>query len=326
MNDELYICIPQNKVLRIAHMADIHFGIEGKDWHNDKVLRTKKYIEYIVKTENPDLIVCSGDNILATGTTGLKEFIDFMDTFKTPWMFVYGNHDAESWQKGFMKVDLNEYLKKSNSKYLIYNEGYVEYGCENRYGNYTVNIYNENKTKLLGAIIIFDSGTYDYDERKYQAITKGQINWYEAQIDRLQDVYEKQSNNQYEVIPTIVFAHIQLPEFYEAYNKAIENNGASFVIKQVLLENEIEDIRTGAPYCDAGLFDVMTRKRSTKAYLVGHAHTLLYQVEMDGIVLGFGPQTGFSKLFVNNDDPRKTYIYDLNEDFTFKTHISDELV
>ena len=47
------------------------------------------------------------------------------------------------------------------TNYLLYKEGYIETTSENRYGNFSVNIYNSNKDKLLGAFIILDAGEYD---------------------------------------------------------------------------------------------------------------------------------------------------------------------
>ena len=325
--NELYITIPENKELKVVQFADIHFGIEGKDWHNDKVDRTKLYMDYVIETEKPDLIVCSGDNILSTGTSGLNSFIKYMDKYETPWVFVYGNHDAESSQLNYKKSDLSNYLSNSDSEYLLYKEGYVEEGKENRYGNFSINIYNSSKTKLLGAFIILDSGEHDYSIGEYQYITEGQIDWYKSEIDRLQDLYNANpGDNQYEIIPTIVFTHIQLPEFKTAYVKALNNDGATFIIEQQLSESDIDGIGTGGPSVNSGFYDVLVEKGSTKAYFVGHQHTLYFQVEMDGIILGFGPQTGFSKLFTGNDKPRKTHCYYFKEDLTFETKCIDEIV
>lgn len=322
---ELEICIPEDRPLRVAQFADIHFGVEGKNWHNDKVQRTKDYIEYIVETQNPDLIVCSGDNILSTGVNGINEFISYMEQFETPWLWAYGNHDAENVQVNYRKSDLSKTLVEADTKYLLYEEGYIE-EAENRYGNYSVKIYNSNKDKLLGAFIVLDSGEHDYSKGEYQYITPGQINWYKNEIDKLQEIYLTQSDNQYEIIPTIVFAHIQLPEFRTAYEKAVKNDGAEFVIEQELSQTDIEEIGSGGPVVNSGFYDVLVEKGSTKAYFVGHAHTFLFQVKMNGIVLGFAPQTGFSKLFANNDDPRKTYIYNFSEDLTFTTDCCNEIV
>ena len=71
---------------------------------------------------------------------------------------------------------------------------------------------------------------------------------------------------------------------------------------------------------------MLVEKGSTKAYFVGHAHTFYFQVKYKGIILGFGPQTGFSKLFENNEAPRKTYLYTYSEDLTFETKTCNEIV
>jgi predicted MPP superfamily phosphohydrolase len=97
-------------------------------------------MDYIVETAKPDLIVCSGDNILTTGINGLKEFVEKMDSYKIPWTFIYGNHDAESSSKNYKKADLYKYLDECDSDYLLYESGYVEATSENRYGNYTVSV------------------------------------------------------------------------------------------------------------------------------------------------------------------------------------------
>ena len=321
-NEELFICIPENKELKVLQMADIHFGVEGKDWHNDKVERTKLYMDYLVETEKPDLIVCSGDNILQTGTKGINEFITLIEKYEIPWIWVYGNHDSESEATNYRKVDLSNALVNADTKYLLYKHGYVEDGYEDRYGNFSISIYNPTKEKLLGAFIIFDSGEFDYSKNYYQTITPGQIDWYKTEIDKLQEQYVTQTDNKYEVIPTVVFSHIQIPEFITAFEKAQKNDGAKFIIEQDVTVNDIE----GGPTINNGLFDVLVEKGSTKAYFVGHAHTLYFQVEMNGIVLGFGPQTGFSKLFANNDAPRKTHLYTFKDDLTFTTKQCIEIV
>ena len=192
--DGLCVYMPENKKLKVLQLADIHFGIEGKDWHNDKVDRTKEYINSLINEEKPDFIVCSGDNILGTGTNGLIQFIEMMESYKIPWTWVYGNHDAEN----FNKASLSETLVKTKTEYLLYEHGYMEPGTKNRFGNFSIKVYNHTKDKLLGAFIILDSGEHNYSIGEYQAITPGQIEWYKNEIDSLQAIYANQENNEYE--------------------------------------------------------------------------------------------------------------------------------
>lgn len=310
----LAVYMPEGRPIRIAQFADLHFGVEGNSYHNDKTERTKAYMQYIVDTEKPDLIVCSGDNILSTGVEKLKEFVDLMESYEIPWTFIYGNHDAEGTSAGYSKKDLSEYLDSCGAKHLLYNSGYVETNS-NRYGNFSVSVLNSDGTKLIGAIILMDGGTYDGAVSSYESITEGQISWYNSEIDKLNALYTGEGT-----MPSVVFSHIQLPEYYTAYKAALSGSDANFVIEQEMSSQYIESIRTGGPTnVNTGFFSAMKEKGSTVAFFCGHAHLFDFQVEYDGIVLGFGPQTGFSTLFDNNDMPRKTYIYCFDEDFGFTT-------
>ncbi len=308
--EQLYINMPEGRELRVAQFADLHFGVEGETYHNSDEARTKEFMRYIVESEKPDLIVCSGDNIMNSGVSGVEEFIRLMDSYKTPWIFIFGNHDAEVTAPGYRKSDVSAALKRSKSKYLLYNEGYIEGGDENRYGNFSVIIKDSEGEKILGALILFDSGTYSNEKEAYQTITKGQVDWYKKEITALNDLYLKQEDNPCDTVPTIAFSHMQLPEFSIAYGKAERGEGAEFVIKSRGFSFESEKL-------SPSLFDAFVEMGSTKACFVGHFHVMKYQVKMDGVVLGFGPQTGFSHSGYHS--PRSTYVYSISEDFSFTT-------
>lgn len=339
-NGVLYV--PSERQLKVAQFADAHFGVEGNNWHNDKIDRTKEYMYYFVEENKPDLIVCSGDNVIGTGivsknhdTYDLTEFVEFMESLQIPWTFMYGNHDAESKSKAEYSQFLLDCIANGTTKYLIYKEDYVEkadptYSSsdEGRYGNFTIPVYDiDDKDKLLGAYIFFDAGTYLYDLGRYQTITKGQVDWYVNEITRLNELYQGEGT-----VPTIVFSHIQLPEHAIAYNKAFYKNeeGYEFVIRQDEIASDFKDsaVASQSVTSDSGLFNKMVELGSTKAVLVGHAHSYYFQVMSHGILLGYAPQCGFSKLFETNDDPRLSYMYNVNTDFTFTTtnYVEDEYV
>lgn len=315
----LAVYMPADRPLKIAQFADLHFGTEGNAYHNDKVDRTHKYMQDIVDTQSPDLIVCSGDNIMSLGTEKLAEFVELMESYKTPWTFIYGNHDAEGVAAGFTKKDLSDYLDTCDTQYLLYNSGYIDTDG-NRYGNFSISVLNSDGTKMLGAIILLDSGTYDGSINSYQSITEGQIAWYGTEIDKLGALYKGEG-----VMPSIVFAHIQLPEYYDAYKAALNGNGAEFIIRQDISDAYLQSVKSGGPTDkNTGFFDVLKQKQSTVAYFCGHEHLMDFQVEYQGIKLCFGPQTGFSTLFDDNDMPRETYIYNFDQNFDFTTTVCKE--
>ena len=253
-----------NVPLKVIQYADLHFGIEGTTYHNDKENRTKKYMKAMIEEKQPDLIVCSGDNILGTGIEGLKKFVAHMESLETPWVFMYGNHDHEG---SSSKKVFNKYLTEADTKYLIYEEGFVD-EKENRYGNFSLQILNQKETKLLGALFFLDAGTYDYGLADYQAIIKAQIEWYKTEVDFYQYVYMGQKNNAHEIVPSIVFSHIQLPEFETAYTAAKSNSGnAEFIIPQ---DVNASSIGGSAPKVNTGFYDVL--KYSRKPFVASHSN------------------------------------------------------
>ncbi len=307
------ISMPEGRPLRIAQFADLHFGDGVSMYHNTKEDRTKAFLAYVVETEKPDLIVCSGDQLMSAGEEQLRDFIRLMDSYQTPWVFVWGNHDAES--STYAKRRASAILANSDSPYLLYADGYTEGGKENRWGNFSVLVTDPTGQKPLGALMMLDSGTYDYQADAYQQITQGQVKWYRQEIDRLQSLY---SGPDERILPTILFAHIPLPDFSVAYRKAAAGEGAEFVIE--------DDRFFGGGSAETSsyspLFEAMVEKGSTKAYFVGHYHIARYQVRMEGILLGFCPQAGFSH--AGYDSPRNAYIYNIAEDFSITTHNCQE--
>ncbi len=311
-NPALSICMPEARPLRIAQFADLHFGDGKSMYHNTQEQRTKDFLAYVVETQKPDLIVCSGDQLMSAGVAEIEKFIALMDFYQTPWVFVWGNHDAEGSE--YAKRRASAALAGSDSPYLLYADGYVEGGRENRCGNFSISVLDSAGEKLLGALLIIDSGTYDYQAEVYQQITSGQVEWYRQEIDRLQETYAGEQA----VVPTVAFAHMPLPDFAVAARKAANGDGAEFVI---------EDGRIWGGQSGEGrspLFDAMVEKASTRAYFVGHYHVAKYQVRMDGILLGFCPQAGFSH--AGYDSPRSVYVYTIAEDFSIATETCVEQV
>ncbi len=314
----LTIRMPEGRPLRIAQFADLHFGDGKSMYHNTKEARTKDFLAYAVETEKPDLIICSGDQVMSANVSEIREFIALMDSYQTPWVFVWGNHDAEGSFLGHSKREVSAALANSDSPYLLYADGYTEEDRENRYGNFSIQVLDPAGERLVGALLMLDSGTYDYENEAYQEITAGQIQWYRQEIDRLQALYADQEANAGATVPTVVFAHMPLPDFAAAYRKAARGEGAEFVIEDSRFWGGA-DTENAPP---SPLFAAMREKGSTKAYFVGHYHVSKYQVRMDGILLGFCPQAGFSH--AGYDSPRNIYIYSIAEDFSITTKLCTE--
>lgn len=343
--ENLTIYVPSGRNLKIAQFADLHFSKPGSStYSNDKEERTIAFMQQVVTEGNPDLIVLSGDNLFGksennemTGVENLQRLIKIMESLETPYAFIYGNHDSEELTKGCSKKELNDYLLNCDAKYLLYgNECPETTGTDYRdirYGTYTIKICDKESKKLTGALFMFDSGYYDARISSYSSITPGQISWYESKVSELQAQYEGNG-----VIPSAIFNHIQLPEYATAYitkyvseNPNIVNDSqfkefnvgsyveegrkSEYVIYQDLTPYQMYQVAHGGPTTNVGMFDKMVSLGSTKAYFCGHAHRFTLQVKMDGIVLGFAPQTGFAPAEDINWDARMGYIYNFNSNF-----------
>ena len=319
--EDLVLTMDRDEDFKIIQFADLHFGIEGEQYQNADEKRTVEFMTHLVNTEKPDLIVLSGDNIMNTGVQGIKELIGIMDAYQTPYTLIFGNHDAESSLAGYRKRDVSDYLEDCDSPYLLYRAGYIEDTAENRYGNFSISLTDEDTGELLGAIVLIDTGTYDNDAGRYQSITEGQIGWYKSEIVRLNEIYSKQKNNRYEIIPTLTYGHMQLPEHFIAYGKAAKGDGATFVYEQSLggwMANTVLG-NTGAK--PSPFYAAMKEMGSAKSYLCGHMHGLSYHVKMDGILLGFCPQIGVSS---NQMKPCKTFVYTFDDRFELSLRLVEE--
>lgn len=85
--------------MRLIHLSDLHFGA-----HDDGVVAS---MEAEITTQNPDLVVVSGD---FTQIGSAKEFAkarEFLDTLPCPYLGVPGNHDVP--ERNLIKRFLNPY-------------------------------------------------------------------------------------------------------------------------------------------------------------------------------------------------------------------------
>ena len=320
-DEELTLFVDREKELKVLQFADLHFGEEGTAYHNADVERTLDFIDYAIKSENPDFIVLLGDNMMTQGVEGAEFIVEVFDKYAIPYTLVYGNHDATSYLSCFTKRDVSNYLESCDSSYLLYKSGYVQADAENRYGNFSISVRDKSTNDLIGAFMLLDTGTYDYDLEQYQSINEGQIAWYKEEIARLNGIYRSQETNALDTVPTITYGHMQLPEYAEAFSKAKNNDGAEFVYYQELSDRFLGAIGSASGVKNYGFYDAMRDMGSAKAYVCGHMHGLTCHVKMDDIILGFCPQSG-----VGNTAKKTitTFSYTIDMNFDMRLNLVTE--
>lgn len=281
-----------NGQFKILQVADMHYA-DGQstkclDVFPSQVstcsdLNTTAFIKRMIKAEQPDLIVFTGDNIYGADTkdpaTSLKAAFEPAVSAKLPWAAVLGNHDQESifTRKQVMEhiVPMEYTLSKVNPHF---------HGKKiDGFGNYNLEVKGMKGSKLEGKSVLnlyfLDSGDYSTDPNitGYGWIKPSQQAWFKETSAKLQKKYKSNPSAQSESAPSLVYFHIPLPEV------KIFRNSSIIGIKQEAISS---------PSYNSGFMETMVKAGDVKAAFTGHDHLNDFCGRLRGIELcyagGFG--------------------------------------
>ena len=209
------IKLNENRDIKVLQITDTHIG-NGIFC----VKKDRKAIEDVcalIEYSKPDLIVLTGDIVYSilpvTGTndnlSALKVFTKIIEVYKTPWTYVFGNHDAESFAK-YSKSELCDYLESDELQYCLFDRGFADL---EGMGNHIVNIYN-NDNSFNTSIVLFDNGEYKTGTQLsgYNPISQAQTDWYVDSLTEINNFYE-------ETVQSFVFFHVPSKEYSDAWEK-----------------------------------------------------------------------------------------------------------
>ncbi|MGN1194292.1 MAG: metallophosphoesterase [Acutalibacteraceae bacterium] len=267
----------EDTAFSILQITDVHIlNNEKKD------AKAFKTITAMVETTKPDMIVVTGDvTSEKENYTAFKTFCTFMENFKIPWAFTFGNHEGLD-----IQYEPNEVLdpdkitdKKTLSDYLESLE-YCIYECGDEdvdgMGNYYYTVHNNNN-KALMSLIFMDSNSYDEANNGYDHFHENQIQWYENTIKQ---IAKEENGDESKVVPSLAFFHIPMQEYMTAYDEA---KGTDNMICGLRFPKE-----DGTPAADDNMFEKMVELGSTKGCFAGHDHMNNYSVNYNGIRLTYG--------------------------------------
>ncbi len=273
------------------------------------------YIEKMIKNNNPDLILVTGDIVYGEfddNGSNLMEICEFMDSFKIPWAPVFGNHDNEcklgvSWQC--------EVFKKS--EYCLFERNDITGN-----GNYTIGL--KVCGELERVIFMMDSNgcwhgksygylenypPYNLDERitREGGIHPDQKEWIEEVSRKIDNAYGKN-------IKKIAAMHIP-PDIINEYSyiNGYQSNNDGANKELYTLEKDVKALNgdfgtKGERYScfpTKDLWDVLKRNYFTHLF-AGHDHVNDISILCDTIRVTFGVKTG---LFDYHDKSGGTMIY-----------------
>lgn len=275
-----------DRELKILTLTDIHIGGGWISFNKDR--KALNAVAAMVTAEKPDLVVLTGDLAypvpVQSGTfnnkTSAKLVISLMEQLQVPWTVTFGNHDTEAYSY-FNRKKIGKLYADESLKYCLFSEGPEDV---DGVGNHVIHVKNSDGM-LVQELVFMDSHSYTDGDIfgifwKYDNIHNNQVDWYEKKI------LAAQENNPN--VKSLVFIHIPLVEYRDAYNEYLENGEAD--TENVRYVSGYMCEKDPFVYCGMGednLFEKMIELGSTQAVFCGHDHENNMVLNYKGIDLTY---------------------------------------
>jgi len=284
----------KNHKFKIVQFTDLHL-ISGAEYavRNDS---TYLLMRKVIKEENPDLVVITGDIVVSGGAAKIwQQVVKPMTEAQVPFAITFGNHDTET---GMTKEDILSLVQKNKFNLTISADKKVS-----GVGNCSLPIYSTEGKSMPWVIYLFDSHAYTSDSKRlgsYDWIKFDQIQWYRDQSA----TYAKKEGKP---VSALAFFHIPLPEFELVRNQ------------KTTLGSIVE--RVCSPSVNSGLFSSFIERNDVVGVFVGHDHNDDFVGLAANICLGYGRKTGYASAYkeVLKRGARVIELYETER--KFDTHI-----
>ncbi|MGN0468809.1 MAG: hypothetical protein ACI4GY_08810, partial [Acutalibacteraceae bacterium] len=182
-------------------------------------------------------------------------------------------------------------------------------------GTYSLQIKSSDGSKTVFNLYIIDSNAKE-ENGVYSPVKKEQVEWYRNERERIK-------NSCGEYIPSLVFQHIPLPEFYDIIKRcsrfkkgAVEafysHSNEFYVLDDETINNGgFMHESPASPDINNGEFEAMKEKGDVLGIFVGHDHINSFSKELDGITLGYTQGCGFNTYGPGTE--RGVRIFELDE-------------
>lgn len=173
--------------------------------------RTLDFIESVLDSEKPDLVVLSGDQVegpLAPDTQSVifKITAPLIER-SIPYAAIFGNHDDEGGH-------LSREAQMSLMQTLPYSLSHAGPEQVDGVGNYHVEVLAASSHHSAITLYLLDTHSLTPDEKNYRGydwLKDSQINWFKATAEGLKAAHKKYSH----IHLDLAFIHIPLPEYRE---------------------------------------------------------------------------------------------------------------
>lgn len=256
---------------KILQLTDTHI----RSFNVEETAAVYARIDHMVKAEQPDLIVLTGDIVLVKpAAPEWERLVKTLDSYRIPWCVMFGNHDAE------------QDLTRSQMSSIIV-KGKYSLNTLNSAGELSdVEIPVKSSNGKDDAFYVFCMDSHDYahldGERVYAWFDDSQVDW-------LRECCLARTDAEGRVAPSMAFFHIPLREYIDAWaceedpREEASSNGQTFGIRG-------EKICAGA--INSGMFAAMLETGSVIATSVGHDHSNDFMAAYHKILLCYGRYSG----------------------------------
>lgn len=275
---QLHFCA--DGTFKIVQFTDTHI----RTTLPDEAQAVYDRIDYVVSSEEPDLIVITGDVVtVKPAAPEWQRLISKLDSYRIPWCVVFGNHDSE------------QDLTRAEMSALI---------AAGRYSLNTLNADGELAdvelpvlaARAAAAKAAADQATapfYVFCMDSHADTTldgKGCYDWFSpAQVQWLKDKCQARTAADGSVAQSLAFFHIPLREYIDAWADHEDPREGSWSSAKTL------GIRGECICCaelNTGMFAAMKESGSVVGMSVGHDHDNDFAAAYHGIAMCYGRYSG----------------------------------
>lgn len=328
-----------NKKLKILQLTDLHIGGGLTSFKKDR-LAIDTMAKMII-CEKPDLVIVTGDIafpvfIQAGAIANLNQqrlLAKLLNTLGVYWTFVFGNHDSEVYSP-YSRFHIVEWYKKQQKKkeeykYCIFKDD--PYDNISGYGNQFIKVVNENN-KNIQNLILLDTHAYAKGnllglKSEYDNLKPDQVKWALKKVNEVE-------NRTKEMVKSLVFIHIPLVEYRDAYSE-YRLNGESDTVKIVSGKvdrpedkyNKYNEKTWGinASSDRSDLFETLRSVNTLQAVFCGHDHKNDICMIYKGVTLSYCKPIDYLAYpgLIKQKRYRGCNVIFVNEDGSFTSMVKD---
>ncbi len=245
---------------KIIQFTDTHVNIK-----KGQNLDIFEHLQKIIETENPDLVMLTGD-ICAEDETkeGYQYFVNVFEKEKLPWAVVFGNHEPKD---DASRQKVADYVETLPYCLNVSNDGGIAGSS-----NFVLPVYGSSD-KPEAVLYCMDSNSISKMKPRvdgYGWFDLSQIEWYRKKSES----FTRENGD--DPLPALAFFHIPLPEYALAWNDK----------KVARIGKKREEIC--CPDINTGMFAEMVQCGDVMGTFVGHDHYNDFVVNYYDIALAYG--------------------------------------